>query len=530
MTNPITVRQNPSRLRSLLTSQKFILLMLAFAAMLPTLMIWNRASYATGDSYMFMRAGLNVVRGRGFTGMDGGFMYVQDRPLYPIAIGLASFVTSHIETAARLISLFGATLAVLAFYWLVRRRHSQTMAIFAAIVFAFLPLRVWSGQWILTDGLALGLAMSGLAVLFAYENPSRANAIVAGCLLGLAYLTRSEALIFVAGGFVYLLVFSASRGLKNRLLVSSLLVIGFALVALPHHLWLYKQLGTFSPHRFVDNLKAAEALYQGWSMPFDVHFDESSGKFAKAVPNLTLVAILRRYVFFAKQEIARLVYLPGPLILILIPCVIGGVRFLLGLARRRIDAFWQALLLLPLLVLPLLRIEDRYLLSALPVLCLWMVDGAVTIGKFLNKQLQRLPRLTFVTPTGVAAIFLVLLLGGYAHRLTTLLPTRDYTLLPKQAASWMQATHLPEGRIIAQEPALAFYNASIQVWLPYGPLDRVLSYARQQHARYVFVSPNDASNPLKDRLLADTELPRGLLLLQSFQTEDGSAKLLELVP
>src|SRR5712692_9837504 len=163
--------------------------MLIAAAVIPTALLRNKAAYATGDSYMFMRAGMNLVRGRGFTGMDGAFMYVQDRPLYPITIGLASFVTSHVETAARLISLLGAALAVVAFYWLVKQRHSQAVAIMSAAVFALLPLRVWSGQWILTDGLALGLILTGVAFLFAKQTPGRSNALVAGVLIGLAYLT-----------------------------------------------------------------------------------------------------------------------------------------------------------------------------------------------------------------------------------------------------------------------------------------------------------------------------------------------------
>ena len=94
----------------------------------------------------------------------------------------------------------------------------------------------------------------------------------------------------------------------------------------------------------------------------------------------------------------------------------------------------------------------------------------------------------------------------------------------------MRAAQLPEGKVISQEPALAFYENTIQVWLPYGPLEQVLSYAQQHQARYVFVSPNDASNPLKDRLLAGNELPEDLRLLQSFNTKDGTAKLFELTP
>lgn len=526
------VDQNPTPgfnwLRSPFASQRFILLMLVLIAAVPTLLLWNKAAYTTGDSYMFMRAGLNVVRGRGFTGMDGGFMYVQDRPLYPLAIGLLSYATSHVETVARIISLFGATFAVVAFYWLVKRRHSPAIAICSALMFALVPLRVWSGQWILNDGLALGLVLSSLAVLFSTESPGRAHAFFAGILVGLAYLTRSETVVVFLGGSAYLLIFAKAPNLKLRLLATSLLVIGFVSVVLPHQLWLYQHLGTFAGHRLADNLSASEFLYQGYPVPFDLHFDESTQTFVRVVPDLSWRAIARRYAFFGRQELGRVVYLLGPWILTLPLLLVGGARFLLALAKRETDALWQAILVSPLLVLPFFHIEDRYLLAVLPVLCLWIVCGTLALGKLISKGLGKMQRRVFVNPGWALAVLVVLLVGIYANRLTTLLPRAQPALLPQQVATWMQTAQLPEGKIMAQEPALAFYAGSIQVWLPYGPFDHLLQYAHQHQVRYIFVSSNDAANPLKNRLLQDGEPPRDLFLIQSFRSGDARAKLFEL--
>ena len=299
---------------------------------------------------------------------------------------------------------------------------------------------------------------------------------------------------------------------------------------MPHQFWFHHQTGTFGGRRLGENLSTSEFIYQGWPLSFDLHFDESSKAFVKVVPDLSVRALSSRYLYFAKEEIGRLIYLLGPRALTVSLLIVGGILFFKALARRRTDALWQAVLLSPLLVLPFLHIEDRYLLPALPVLSLWMVSGALAVGKWVSRQIERSQARVSIKPVWVLGIVAALLLGDSAYRLATLLPLSRATLLPQQAAAWMQAERLPEGKIIAQEPALAFYKGSLQVWLPFGPFDPVLGYAREHEARYVFVSSQDATNPLKDRLLNDNEPPHDLLLLQTFQNAGETARLFELRP
>lgn len=223
-----------------------ISILLVFAATLPTLALWNRAMYLSGDSYQYLRAALTLSRGQGLQDMSGEpFIFLA--PLYSLFVGVTYRVipNMNIETLARIVSLLGATVAAVAFYRLVRRRHSQTVAVLSALVFALAPLRIWSGQWVLTNGLALGLTLSGIAVLFHRERPTRVAAVGAGVLLGLAYLTRSDALIFCLGGFVYLLLFADLPRLSSRLIFSGLFLASVALVALPYHLWIHGHTGAW---------------------------------------------------------------------------------------------------------------------------------------------------------------------------------------------------------------------------------------------------------------------------------------------
>lgn len=277
------------------------------------------------------------------------------------------------------------------------------------------------------------------------------------------------------------------------------------------------------------NLDVSEALYRGTPAPLaGWHFDSASASFVRHAPDYSWSAFAGRYAHFAQLEITRLIYLIGPRLLVAPLLLVGGVRFLLALGKRRIDAFWQALLLSLLFVLPLFHTEDRYLLPVIPVLCLWTVDGASTVGNWIGRHWPQ--RLTAIRPIRISGVLVALILCSYAYRLATQLPPTNSRNLPKDVAEWMRTNRLADGRIMAQEPALAFYRGADHVWLPDGPTDDVIRYARQQDVRYIFVSSGDLI-PLSHRLLPETETtPTDLLPRGSFDLQGVSARLFELSP
>ena len=125
---------------------------------------------------------------------------------------------------------------------------------------------------------------------------------------------------------------------------------------------------------------------------------------------------------------------------------------------------------------------------------------------------------------------MVLLLGSYAYRLSTQLLSTTSQNLPREVAVWMSANHLADGRIMAQDPALAFYRGTDHVWLPDGPTRDVIRYARQQDVRYIFVSSGDLI-PVSQKLLPGQEAsPTDLLPRGSFDSPGVSARLFELAP
>ena len=79
----------PSRagLPILVKSEWAITALVALIAGLPTLALWNRASYLTGDSYQYLRAATTFANGQGLRDMSG-IPFTIMTPLYPLLVGV----------------------------------------------------------------------------------------------------------------------------------------------------------------------------------------------------------------------------------------------------------------------------------------------------------------------------------------------------------------------------------------------------------------------------------------------------------
>ena len=506
----------------LVKSEWAITALLVLIAGLPTLALWNRASYLTGDSYQYLRAATTFANGQGLRDMSGGpFTFLT--PLYPVLIGIAYRLAPgvSIETTARLISLAGATTAVIAFYWLLRVRHSLWISFSASLLFALLPLRVWSGLWALSEGLFLGLLMLGLAVLFRPAKTFWFRSALGGVLLGLAYLTRPEAMLCVAA-IAALFFFKAPQGKKRALVI----LFSFLTIAVPYHARVYQATGHLSSGRLSLLFTQSESFKRGLGPQFVYSHEvsRSGTSVQEHTPDMSVRAVLTRYAFFARWEANRLVYDLGPYWIVVFLLVVGfvGLALLNGgpLKGFVFDDTWQLVLLLMLFVLPLLHIEDRYLLQALPVFLLWLTLIVIGIYRFFTSRLsERSKLIAALIPLSFISLFVL----SYGTRLFAQVPERDSSALARGTAHWLESQNLSAASILSQTPDLAFFSSAQHLWMPGGEPDHVVMYAQQNGARYIYVSSQDASTPLNELLLgSETQIPASLQLLH--EETDGSAR------
>jgi 4-amino-4-deoxy-L-arabinose transferase-like glycosyltransferase len=128
-------------------------------------------------------------------------------PLYPLAVaGTARATGASVEYAALLISAFssvGLVLAALSLYrWFCNDwRNDWRRALFYAFATALFPIVYLDSLCALPDALCLTLTFGFCAALVRSEQ--QGNALIAGILLGLAWLTRSTAALIVPAALLY---------------------------------------------------------------------------------------------------------------------------------------------------------------------------------------------------------------------------------------------------------------------------------------------------------------------------------------
>ncbi len=495
--------------------------LLVFACAIPALALWRHSSYLTGDSYQYLRGALSFSQGRGLRDMSGN-PFIVLTPLYPIVVGTAYhlFANANIETTARLVSFAGATVAVVALYWLMRIRYSLWISLAAAMLFALLPLRVWSSLWALSEGLFVGLLMLGLAAFFRSGKRGWVTC-ASGTLLGLAYLTRPEATVC----FAVLVVFSLLNFAADRK-KPALLLAGFLLVALPYHGWVYQATRNPSAGRLQILLAQSQSIYEG-NMSRVLVFNQANADGTSTQPlrsAMSLGAIGKRYWFFGRLEIERLLYLLGPHLLV-IGLLLAGALFWLwrniaGARSFQLANPWTIALALWLFFLPFLHVEDRYLLQVAPAFLVWLVLIVAGIFKLVAARLpDQRKTIVQVIPAALLSVFLL----SYGYRLATQIPQRDPSLLARGTAHWLEAEKLSPVPILSQTPDLAFFSNGLHLWMPAGEPDHVVKYAEKNGARYIYVSSRDVSTPLNELLLGDSGAAPNSLKLVHEET-DGSAR------
>ncbi len=119
-------------------------------------------------------------------------------PLYPLLLAGLAKLGGTAESVQRLTgSVFGAG-TIVAIAWLTRRIAGERAALIAAALAAVYPILVTADGALMSESLyGLLVAVSLLAAYRLSETPSAGRAVVLGILVGLAALTRGEAVLLL---------------------------------------------------------------------------------------------------------------------------------------------------------------------------------------------------------------------------------------------------------------------------------------------------------------------------------------------
>jgi 4-amino-4-deoxy-L-arabinose transferase-like glycosyltransferase len=205
---------------------------------------WLQGTLHPEEIY-YARIGENLAAGRGLVGMrENGYQLLYP-PLFPILIGVFTWITGDGETAGRALSvILGAALAIPVML-LVRLFARPAVALTAAALFSVHPMIVGFDATVYSESTFFFFLYSGVfcACYWMLESKTWA-AIAGGALFACAYLVRPEALAFPFFTAFFVLVFQARQGWPRWR--GLLLHLGaFALFALPNIIFLWHVTGTF---------------------------------------------------------------------------------------------------------------------------------------------------------------------------------------------------------------------------------------------------------------------------------------------
>ncbi|MCB9130073.1 MAG: glycosyltransferase family 39 protein [Anaerolineales bacterium] len=506
---------------------------------------WDRVVWGDEPFYLWIGKSLWAGAGYNFFGYSGAHF----PPLYPVLAGGLALLTNNLQWASNLIYIAAGALLVLPLYYLVRATVNATAAWMTGLVVALYPA--------LTSGvLAWGtmteplyLLWVGLAVYLLFlaldQMPGRwRDYVLLGATLGLAYLTRTEALVLVVAMFGLLLIGRLLRRDRFPVLLGRLaagLAI-FLLVASPYLVYIRQETGHW-------NLTGAAGMafvsMTGLAEKDPSAFDRSTWELDPASGEV--------YIFAPSSETEPLLpaLLSDPLGLLrrlraglidaqalffsmkMAPWLLAGIAALGLLARpwppRRLrgELALLASLAAPAAYVPFF-VQERYLAGALIPMMVWIGIGAWVLGDWLagtwaglraRPLSDRHASLLLAAPAVVLSVLLVAMGPLVWQRMQ-----RTHSFQPGHLAAAAELRALgvtPDMTVLSRYPAVAFHAGTRWAPTPFEAWPELEAYAKAHDAQYLVIDGWEASlRPVYDFLLTPSLAPPGLRYVTTVETSD----------
>ena len=435
-------------------------------------------------------------------------------PFYPFVAALFSLPGWSVETGARMASLAFSAILFFALFGLGRKLGSCKAVAAALLVGAFSPVLVSNSYAVLTEPLYIGTVYIGLWLFFRnLEQPALRAALALGLVFGLAFLNRTEGIMYVVViPFMQLLhlLLSKTRTYRPRQFAIWTLtyIVAFAALAAPQIWRVSDAMGMMAlngrqVHMMLlnnpDGKSTAEKLFGLNYSPDTIdlkYIQEHPREFVSAQTHETYASHLKRFALkaydFYYSAVGKIV---GPLGLIFF--AFGIVNLLergRGIVVLLIFVF-LATGVAPELLTPQVKshVAIRHILVVVPLVLLLAGIGltavAVKLGELMPKNLGG--------ATPVAVILLLLWVGTSAASLTVQVlrsekANNEYS--PAEIAepiSVMQASASALGirspLTVAQRDYFSYYGGARHLFTPFTDYRGLINYLRLNRADFLYV-------------------------------------------
>lgn len=429
-----------------------------------------------------------LLRGE-FTTLDGF-----KGPGYHLVVAAVSIAVRDLFVAAKIVALISAGVLIVLLFGLIRRHLGNAVAALTVLAvatnaqFGLFTVQVGTDMWFLF------LAVACAALILGRCTPLRA--LSAGALAGLAYLTRYNGVFLILSGLVItLLADRDAHGWKVRVVRAGAFLGPVFVVILPWSLFTWSRgMGLFYNTNY---LNVAYELYGRDLVTWDQFWEyfnpafRSFGEVIGADPSGFVAMMLRNGAEHLWLDWRR-VLVAGDAAWAAPAAVLWGGMVILGLVvairRYRWNA-WPPIFLgiTTYGVLVPVFYGERFSLPMVPVYGVLAALAVVEVARA-----KHVPLLGKLAPSMALGL---LLWGATATTVTAVRGLLQYS--PEEvrlvADAARGSVHKGE-RILARKPHIAYFLDLEYVRMPiFDRLDDLPRVARENHARYLFVSGIEAA-------------------------------------
>lgn len=424
--------------------------------------------------------------------------------LYPVVTASFAVALRSCVAAGYAVSVLFSALLVLPAFMFGKVMWNYRVGLAAAALIAVLPILVDNGSII--DGQNLFAFWVLCAMFFGYRMQFTKRCMcgmLSGTCLGIAYLDDPSALYYLVVLFGLLVIIGLRQEVAsyaNRAAWHFALM--FLLFAIPNIIFITVETGGFNlQDRPVDELYAAvhnlkpdslnrEQQLMGLNasgnlvLPQLQKGDGLVQTFVKDPVGLVTASVRRDYSYYVRN-VATL--FPAWLLML-----IGlGVFKTVWSKREALKYGFFALMLVPILTLPLRWVDVRFMLPFMAIFMLWAARGWMnleswsvgTVGELLGWHGEH-PRATFGIQAALAALVIVPVAALAIWTVTS----ASYPVQYRRAGEWLKQNGGDGSRIMSRETSTAYYAGGTEVILPYAPAQEVVDYGRRQGAKYLVIS------------------------------------------
>ncbi len=439
-------------------------------------------------------------------------------PGYEVALALVGLAVRDLLLAAELVSVLSVVAGVVLWARLIARRADRRLAFGLTLFLATNGTLFRYGYSATTDALAWALQALALFLLLARARPR--DALLAGLVAALAFLTRYSAVYLLPAGLVALLAGGTLQPQRAR--AALLFAAGFAAPVVPWVLYSLAHGGSLALQ--LHHNIAYDVFARAQGIPWDDYQKLLQPQFGSLWDVIARDpgAVARREVFNIGDHLRLDAQaLLGPAVAV--AAGVGLVLAALDGTLRRLWPLWLSGALAFLVLVPVFY-SERYSLPLLPVYATLAAAAfssprfAFAIGRVRTLWLKAL----------LALLPLALAVQASARIQARVIDQLPVEVLESGRA--LRAHARPGDRVIARKPHIAFHGGVESLPFPFTKtLPELAAYAREHRARWLFFSWPEAEMRPDYFFLLDTSAAVPGLTVRS-ATSGHPAVLYEIDP